>query len=114
MLLCTLPFLFGAFLWFRRQVSEKRRLEEEVEKRTQQIQKQAIKLQELDELKSRFFTNISHEFRAPLTVISGMASQMKNKPELWFDKGVDLIQRNSQHLLTLINQILDLRKHCSK
>ncbi|MBK8195892.1 MAG: response regulator [Lewinellaceae bacterium] len=116
-LLCALPFLLGAYFWIRRLHTERERLEAEVTNRTQQIlrdkaliEEQAAKLQELDELKSRFFTNISHEFRTPLTVISGMATQIRQQPGQWLEKGMELIQRNSQQLLSLINQILDLRK----
>ena len=71
-------------------------------------------LQELDQLKSQFFTNISHEFRTPLTVIRGMAEQMEENPEKWTAKGIQLIQRNTSNLLDLVNQILDLRKLESK
>ncbi|MCO6489420.1 MAG: response regulator [Phaeodactylibacter sp.] len=115
--LCALPFLLGAFFWIRRLQTERQRLEAEVASRTQQIRRdkelieeQATKLQALDELKSRFFTNISHEFRTPLTVISGMATQIRQQPEQWLEKGMELIQRNSRQLLSLINQILDLRR----
>lgn len=68
------------------------------------------KLKELDRMKSRFFTNISHELRTPLTVISGMVDQLKKDPEAWLDKSVSMIKRNSENLLNLVNQILDLRK----
>ncbi|WP_167606395.1 hybrid sensor histidine kinase/response regulator transcription factor [Maribellus sediminis] len=101
-----------AFIWIRRIISEKTRLEREVERRTLQIQidkaiieRQAEKLKELDQAKSRFFTNISHEFRTPLTVILGMAGQIKEQTRIR-----KLIQRNAQVLLRLINQILELRK----
>ena len=67
-------------------------------------------LQELDRLKAEFFTNISHEFRTPLTVIAGMASQVENKPERWLRPGTQMIRRNADNLLQLVNQILDLRK----
>ncbi|MCB0570936.1 MAG: helix-turn-helix domain-containing protein [Phaeodactylibacter sp.] len=73
-------------------------------------EQEARQLKELDEVKSRFFTNISHEFRTPLTIISGMATQVKTNPGQWLEKGMELIQRNSNQLLALINQILDLRK----
>jgi signal transduction histidine kinase/DNA-binding response OmpR family regulator len=116
-LLCSIPLLLGAYFWIHRLTTERERLEKEVAQRTQQIrqdkeliEKQAAELQELDELKSRFFTNISHEFRTPLTVISGMITQMEQQPDRWMKKGTDLIKRNSHHLLSLINQILDLRK----
>ena len=68
------------------------------------------KLKELDRMKSRFFTNISHELRTPLTVISGMADMLGKDPKEWLDKGVVMIKRNSDNLLNLVNQILDLRK----
>ena len=69
------------------------------------IQKQAEDLQSLDVAKSRFFANISHEFRTPLTVIMGMVENIQGH-----EKARKLIQRNSQNLLTLINQMLDLSK----
>lgn len=68
------------------------------------------RLKELDTFKSNFFTNISHEFRTPLTVIKGMAQQVRQKPEDCLEKGIELIDRNTQSLLNLVNQILDLRK----
>lgn len=74
------------------------------------LEQEARQLKELDAIKSRFFTNISHEFRTPLTIISGMVAQIKSEPTQWMDKGMELIQRNSNQLLSLINQILDLRK----
>ncbi|MCB9283902.1 MAG: response regulator [Lewinellaceae bacterium] len=69
------------------------------------IETQADQLKEKDKAKSLFFTNISHEFRTPLTVISGMANQIVGQ-----DKIKDLIKRNSLSLLNMVNQILDLRK----
>ncbi|MBK8955963.1 MAG: response regulator [Saprospiraceae bacterium] len=115
--LCALPFLLGAYFWIRRLQLEREHLEVEVNARTEQIrhdkeliEQQAAKLKTLDEIKSRFFTNISHEFRTPLTVISGMATQIRQQPGQWLENGMELIQRNSQQLLSLINQILDLRK----
>ena len=73
-------------------------------------QAKAQRLQELDAVKSQLYTNITHEFRTPLTVILGMADQVKNDPKNWFNEGLSLIQRNGQQLLGLINQILDLSK----
>lgn len=68
------------------------------------------KLTELDELKSLFFTNITHEFRTPLTVILGMTDQIEKSPDKWLEKGVTLIRRNGNGLLNLISQMLDLSK----
>ncbi len=110
--LAAMPFLIVAGVWIRRNITEKKRLRVEVERRTAQIQsdkatieKQAEELQELDLAKSRFFTNISHEFRTPLTVILGLADQIKDQ-----DRTKKLIRRNARLILNLINQILELRK----
>ncbi len=72
----------------------------------------AERLQELDKFKSRVFTNVSHEFRTPLTVILGMAEQLESQsPDaIRQQSAVTLIKRNGQNLLRLINQILDLAK----
>ena len=74
------------------------------------VEQQKEKLEELDKAKSRFFTNISHEFRTPLTIISGMIDQIITKPDLWLKKGGGMIKENTTSLLNLVNQILDLRK----
>ena len=71
----------------------------------QQERDKAVRLEELDEMKSRFYTNITHEFRTPLTVIMGIADNIRGHV-----REKDLIQRNSENLLRLINQLLDLSK----
>jgi len=69
------------------------------------------RLRELDEFKNRFFTNISHEFRTPLTVILGTTEQLSElKKVSEVKEKVGLIRRSSQNLLRLINQLLDLAK----
>ncbi|MFC1569618.1 two-component regulator propeller domain-containing protein [bacterium] len=72
---------------------------------------EAQKLQEIDQLKSRFFANISHEFRTPLTLILGPMEQLlsgKFKGNL--KETYRIIIRNGKRLLQLINQLLDLSK----
>ncbi|MCB0565762.1 MAG: hybrid sensor histidine kinase/response regulator [Phaeodactylibacter sp.] len=59
-------------------------------------------------MKSQFLTNISHEFRTPLMVIDGMSDQIVAKPDRWLIRGIQLIKRNSAHLLDMVNQILEL------
>jgi len=80
----------------------------------QQIQMErfeAEKLREMDNLKSRFFANISHEFRTPLTLIKGPVKQMLEDKFIGNIKDqYKMILRNSDRLLSLINQILDLSK----
>ncbi len=80
----------------------------------QRLQHEAERLKELDDFKSKLYTNITHEFRTPLTVIQGMAEEVAHfEPSKPFSKLKTLgasIKRNGENLLQLINQILDLAK----
>lgn len=67
------------------------------------------RLKELDRFKTRFFTNITHEFRTPLTVILGIAEKLRTEG-LAPGHSLAMIRRNGENLLRLINQILDLAK----
>jgi signal transduction histidine kinase/DNA-binding response OmpR family regulator len=101
-------------------VQEKQQLEQIILERTKEIKdknlqllEQSKKLEELDKIKSHFFANISHEFRTPLTLITGPLEQMLTSPQE--DEGeqkkkMRLMLRNSRRLLSLINQLLDLSK----
>ena len=97
-----------------RERNMKRRTEEletTVAERTAEVQAQAERLREMDELKSRFFANISHEFRTPLTLISGPVKQLLNGNFRGsIDKQYKVILNNCTRLLQLINQLLDLSK----
>ncbi|MFA5972174.1 MAG: ATP-binding protein [Lentimicrobiaceae bacterium] len=81
-----------------------------IRKSIEMEQVEAKRLQELDEVKTKLFTNITHEFRTPLTIILGMASLVKEKPGEWLETGTEKIRNNSQNLLHLVNQMLDLSK----
>ena len=64
---------------------------------------------ELEEVKSRFFANLSHEFRTPLMLIKGPLEQLKTEaPNNNFENNIDLIERNSDRLKELIDQLLEL------
>ncbi|NJB83042.1 hybrid sensor histidine kinase/response regulator transcription factor [Wenyingzhuangia aestuarii] len=72
------------------------------------------KQDELQNLKLEFFTNISHEFRTPLTLIKGPLDFLQKKglqikPET-HEEQLKLIQKNTNYLLRLVNQLLDFRK----
>jgi len=73
-------------------------------------QLETLRLKELDEAKTKLFTNITHEFRTPLTVIQGMADLIEKYPEEWQKEGIAKIKKNSNILLNLVNQMLDLAK----
>lgn len=75
-------------------------------------QKTTKKLQELDKAKSNFFTNISHEFRTPLTLISGPIQKQLKKEGLPDDErsNFEMMHRNSNRLLSLVDQLLDISK----
>lgn len=70
------------------------------------------KSEELNQAKIRFFTNISHEFRTPLTLIIGPLEQLLNKGSQLqpFQKQFDIMLKNARRMLRLINQLLDFRK----
>ncbi|NID12945.1 response regulator [Fibrella aestuarina] len=78
-------------------------------------QQEAVRLAELDTLKTQFFTTISHEFRTPLTLILGPLTDLKRRlvsePVVTLSEPiVALMERNGSRLLSLINQLLDLSK----
>ena len=72
---------------------------------------ESLHLHEIDSLKIKFFTNISHEFRTPLTLILSPVEKLmtlwKDKPE---EKYLNLILQNAKRLLFMVNQLLDFRK----
>lgn len=77
-----------------------------------QIKEDAKKKEELSQMKFRFFTNVSHELRTPLTlIISPMESMMKEITDEKLHGKLQLMYRNAQRLLNLVNQLLDFRKN---
>lgn len=84
-----------------------------------QIQKQTLQLQQAKEsaetanqAKSAFIAHTSHELRTPLNAILGFAQILQRESDLnpKYQRGIEVIQRSGQHLLTLINDILYIAK----
>ena len=75
---------------------------------------ESTRLRDINQLRNSLYTNITHEFRTPLTVILGMADTLKtnlNENELGeAENSIAMIKRNGGNLLQLINELLDLAK----
>ena len=91
-------------------------LEKMVEEKTMDLQEQNLEIQEMsrklhvmDQQKIRFFMNVSHEFRTPLTLIMGPLGNLVNSPNLQRSEQEDMriVERNAHRLLRLTNQLLD-------
>lgn len=110
-----ISMLYLGFAW-RVRSSEKRaeELSELVEAQTFQLKEQAKKLLEVDKAKSKFFANVSHEFRTPLTLIIGPLKDITKNADTITKEATErkakLALRNSNRLLKLVNQILDISK----
>lgn len=104
-------FSFG--IAYRRQVIIKRHNEEKLKAQLSIVEMERIK--DLDKIKTRFFANISHEFRTPLTLISGPINRAfknsdPNEPITISNKHFTIIQNNTSRLQNLVDQLLDLSK----
>jgi signal transduction histidine kinase/DNA-binding response OmpR family regulator len=104
-------FSFG--IAYRRQVMMKAHNEEKINAQLSMIEMERIK--DLDKIKTRFFANISHEFRTPLALISGPINRAfkqtaKNEAITISNKHFNIIQNNTNRLQNLVDQLLDLSK----
>lgn len=120
LLLLLLVLIIVGINWrFKQLQKDRKRLDQEVRKRTFTIQKQAEalamqaeSLKKLDKTKTRFFSNITHEFRTPLTLIIGPIEQLllAEPSKAIISQRLKGVLRNAHQLLSLINQMLDLAK----
>ena len=101
----------GQFLIYAAALAYKVRLNEKA-------RAQAMRIKEMDDIKSKFFANISHEFRTPLTLIQGPLQQIEEQANETGKNGLASVplrqvltmRRNTDRLLELVNQLLDLSR----
>jgi len=90
----------------------RRRLELTAQLRTEH--QEAERLKKLDRVKNQFLSNLSHEFRTPMTLIQGLIQQLpdfhRQGESERIIEAVNIIRRNSEQLLNLVNQLLDLSR----
>ncbi|MBW6478943.1 MAG: response regulator [Bacteroidales bacterium] len=97
----ALAFWFYRYLKWRWFMQVKLRLKEN----------EAARLQEINEFRSTFFTNISHEFRTPLTLIAGPAERLLSQSENpMFKSQLNLIRQNANRLVNLVDQLMEVSR----
>lgn len=97
----------GVFILYNRNSLQRERMKFQIEQERQEAQR----MHELDLMKINFFTNVSHEFRTPLTlIITPLEKLMKTKGNEPQNGQFLMIHRNAKRLLNLVNQLLDFRK----
>jgi signal transduction histidine kinase/ligand-binding sensor domain-containing protein/DNA-binding response OmpR family regulator len=105
LILFSLAIMAIVFLW--KTITERTHRKMQLSQQEKEIKRQ----RELDEMKMSFFTNVSHEFRTPLTLmLSPIESLEKTTLTHHQNELLGIVQKNAQKLLNLINQLLDLRK----
>lgn len=93
----------------RKATKQAKKLQLEVKERTHQIANQKAIIENLLEKKNELFANISHEFRTPLTLILGpIQKELNSLEDPKCEKSLQMIQRNANRLLVMVEQILKL------
>jgi PAS domain S-box-containing protein len=97
-----------------RNITERKKLEQELRIKNNELQIQNLRVQEATKLKSAFLANMSHELRTPLNIIIGFTELMHSEKvgpiSTQHKEFLNDILTSSHHLLQLINDILDLSK----
>jgi signal transduction histidine kinase/CheY-like chemotaxis protein/ligand-binding sensor domain-containing protein len=109
-------FIFALTAYIRirtiRLTRDKVRLQKEIAMATEELENKNRQLEEVDRIKTDFFTDISHEIRTPLSLIMGPLENLSKEEMLSsrISAMVDLMKRNAQRLMVLVNQLLDISK----
>ncbi|NVO20857.1 MAG: response regulator [Bacteroidetes bacterium] len=98
--------IFGSLILFMRLNTSRMKVQHQLELE----RKEKEQIEELNQLKLGFFTNISHEFKTPLTLIMGHLDNLKHAGTEKKAMTITNIERNTRRLLFLINQLLEFRK----
>lgn len=95
-----------------RNITDKKRAEAELARRTEELQRLLDRVRQLDDAKSNFFANVSHELRTPLSLILGPTEQLLEGAELPVSlrRNVEVVRRNALMLLKQVDALLDLAK----
>jgi signal transduction histidine kinase/AraC-like DNA-binding protein len=114
-LVLVVVLVFLLFVAYKNKNIANKILEEQkkaISKQNEELKSMSVQLEEATQAKMRFFTNISHEFRTPLTLIVGPLESLINtvKIDNLLKKELNIIYRNSVRLLHLVNQLMDFRK----
>jgi len=111
-ILASAALLFGLYKWRTRTLKQRGvQLENLVTQRTAELVEARNQAEQANRAKSTFLANMSHELRTPLNAILGFSHLLRQKndsPEQ--QKDLDIINRSGEHLLTLINDVLDIAK----
>lgn len=96
-----------------RNITDKKRAEAEIARKTEELQKLLVQIQLLDNAKSTFFANVSHELRTPLSLIIGPTEELLASGTNLTDvqqRDLQVVHRNASMLLKHVNALLDLAK----
>ena len=96
-----------------RDITEKKRAEAEVARKTAELQGLLERIRKLDQLKSDLFANVSHELRTPLTLILGPVDEMLEHANCLGEeqrRHLEVVRRNAAVLVKHVNDLLDLSK----
>ena len=93
-----------------RQINET--LDQKVRERTAELEQKNVELEAANRAKSQFLANMSHEIRTPLNAVLGFTQIVLHDPNLSLESrhNLETVNRSGEHLLTLINDVLDMAK----